>query len=194
MVDCIERWLTNHDVDTTTFDDVYEACVYLLTRFEQVPQLAIVGADWLAPGEFSIIRYIRETWPRVGVLVYGGGSDAPGFDFAPMILTCRTPAALDTLVENGPTNVLHRITGEATAIAARPRVEPDAPPAGNQVSDLPELRPPARDTQAAPPQHRDEDDDDAPAPKSPDRSRAAPPRAILSAEELSALLNGSNED
>ena len=75
--EAISSWLRQYRVGGTDFSDAFEACVYLLEQSEQAPDLAFVGTDWLTPDEFPIIRYIHETWPGAGVIVYGDGGELP---------------------------------------------------------------------------------------------------------------------
>lgn len=187
--DMVDEWLTDHDVEIVALADVYEACVYLLKHYDQVPDLALVGADWLSASEFAIVRYIRETWPPVGVVVYGGSPDAPAYDFSPLVLTCRSDQALEGLWRRTPTDVLCRLAGEAMPrTVPRPRPEPPHTPASRPTSNM-DAPPPLRTG----PTGRSADEPDGLTPREPAQEAAVPPRAVLTAEELAALLEGRDE-
>lgn len=117
VVEMLDAWLARHKVDVTALADVYEACVHLVTSYEHIPDLALIGADWLAADEFSIVAYIRQTWPRTGVVVYGGTRETPLVDVLPMMLTCRTEAALQELLAGTPADVVRRLWKEAATPA-----------------------------------------------------------------------------
>ena len=52
----VDAWFQAYGLQSTTFTDPYDACVYLIRHSEHVPDWAFVGADWLSPGELSIVR------------------------------------------------------------------------------------------------------------------------------------------
>ncbi|MEW6252779.1 MAG: hypothetical protein AB1716_19255, partial [Planctomycetota bacterium] len=100
--EALDAWLTRAGVDVLGFDDVYAACVHLLRGYERVPDLALVGVDWLDADELRIVTFIRQTWPHAGIVVYGAARDLPLFDFLPLTLTCRGEAAVARLLSGAP--------------------------------------------------------------------------------------------
>ena len=169
----LDAWLARHGVERIAFDDVYASCVHLLTRYDHVPDLALVGADWLQEDEFGIVRYLRETWPRVGIVVYGRAETSPALHAAPLVCTCPTQAALDRLLAETPAQLLQRLCADAAGPWTVPsRLET-------------ERRPEVVETREPPPQRV--------ARPAPPSSQPDPPRALLTAEELSALLEGPDE-
>ncbi len=206
----VEAWLAEYGVETVRFDDVYEACAYLLKHYDRVPDLVLVGIDWLAPSEFNIVPYIRQTWPRVGMVVYGATTNAPLFDALPYVLTCSSAAALRSILGRSPNDLAGRLYGQHTAAVpvvvgaahAQPAVVPHAPAAPTTPAPLPATRTVEREgTAAATPviereAAREETAEAAaqrPVTKSQMDIPQAPPRAILTAEELSALLDNSGD-
>lgn len=104
----VDDWLRRQGISCTDFADAYEACVYLLENHERVSELAFVGADWLTPDEYAIIRYISATWPGVGVIVYCGTTEIPLCECGPSTRVC-TPAALGRLLALTPDQLLHAL-------------------------------------------------------------------------------------
>jgi len=169
----LDAWLDRHGVERTAFDDVYSACVHLLTQYERVPDLVFVGADWLLEDEFGILRYLRETWPRVGIVVYGRTDISPALHVAPLVCACPTQAALDRLLAETPARLLERLCAESSQLWTAPkRLESERRPDAIETH-----APPAQRVTCA-----------APALSEPD-----PPRALLTAEELAALLDDPDE-
>ena len=190
--EAIEGWLRAHDVESVVFFDVYDACVYLLQHNERVPDLVFVGTDWLAPDELSIIRFIRETWPGAGIVAYSSSDEAPPVPAAPPTCVCRTPAALLQFMTEPPAQALRRLRAQAAPEAAR---VPSPQPAGTRHSAprAPQVPPVPQPTRAPRSTAADQDFPDA----APDRTAQAdlappaivPPGAVLTADELSALLD-----
>lgn len=109
VVEALDGWLARHHVETTALADAYEACVHLITQYEHIPDLALIGADWLADEEFNIVAYIRQTWPHTGIVVYGRARELPLAGLLPMMLTCQTEAALKELLAGTPAEVLQHL-------------------------------------------------------------------------------------
>jgi hypothetical protein len=200
-VDAIDAWLTDHEVEAFACADVYEACVHLLREYENVPDLVLMGADWLAEDELGIVRYVRETWPQAVMVLYGAAAPA-GLDLLPLTLTCRTDAGLQELLAKPPAQVVRQLRARATPRSpAAPLPAVAAAPAGPSVVEPPRLRPLKNEPPLPPgsaPTSRP-----AASPADPDLSAslggglkltaADPPRSILTAEELAALLDLPDE-
>jgi hypothetical protein len=182
VVKRVDDWLAAHDVGCVTFDDVYGACVYLLRHYDRIPDLVLVGADWLARDEYNIVSYVRQTWPRVGVVVYGSAGSTPLFDLLPLMIACDSAAALEQLLAESPGAVVRRMLasvspGELAAASG-------APPAPQQPLGVGPLPPPRGAVEESA----------APASSELRVAPTEPPRSILSAEELSALLDASDDE
>lgn len=190
-VDAIDAWLARHDVDVVRVDDVYGACAHLLRHYERIPDLALLGADWLSEEELSIVAYLRHTWPRVGVVVYGAARSTPMLDMMPMTHSCRVENDLARLVAESPDALVQRLRARAASLA---------PPSGPATRAAPdhtaELRAPAVAPAAArvAPREAVERHEIAPGARgAAGPAPVVPPRATLTAEELSALLDADDE-
>lgn len=166
----LDGWLASHGCAITACGDVYEACVRLVRHTGEPPELVLLGADWLSPDEFAILRYLRETWPRAGVLVYTRGRTLPPLDFLPLVATCRTDEQWRRVLDALPETVLARLFADEAVLAQRTAAPAPAAPAPAPPPDMP-----------------------APRPGHPAAHLPAAPRPTLSAEELAALLNQSGE-
>lgn len=142
--EALDAWLAQHKVEVVGLPDVYDGCVYLLKNYESVPDLVFIGADWLAEDEFAIVRYVRETWPRAAVVVYGSSAATPSFDWAPWTHTCRTEAALRKLVGQPPAALLQQLADQA----APARTLPTGPGVLGAVDDLSALPDPSSEIEA----------------------------------------------
>jgi hypothetical protein len=120
LVEAIDAWLTQHRVEVTPLDDVYAACVHLLKCYEHIPDLVFVGADWLSRDELSIVSYVRQTWSRSGIVVYGDNSEIPLFDFLPLVLTCRGGAATRALLGGTPADLVRRFGQQLPPLVLAP--------------------------------------------------------------------------
>ena len=185
----ISAWLRDHRVEVTGFSDAYDLCVHLLQHSAEIPDLALVGADWLSPGEFAIVRYLRETWPGVGIVVYSSGGETPPCEPGPLTRVCRSSHALRQLLSESPERTLSRLRQEASLEApqAAARSRADRPAAIRETpSQTPASAPGASAAKPnGPPIDRDEQADGS----KPGPAADQPPRGILTDEELSALLD-----
>lgn len=182
-VEAVDAWLAQHGVETVAFDDPYDACVHLLRQYEQIPDLALIGTDWLAEDEANIIAYVRQTWSRAVVVVYGATQETPRFDVLPLTRTCRGEAALRRILAEPPADLVRRMYAQVAPL----RLAPSPPAVARAVAaDAPAGRLPNK-----------EGPDKTPR-TSPERlglnlSATEPPRCILTAEELAALLDPAEE-
>ncbi len=181
--DALDDWLDSHNVALVPLNDVYEAAVLLLHKYDDIPDVALVGAEWLASDEFNIITYLRQTWPQVGIVVYGGTSGTPLFDMLPMTCTCRSDAELQRIMADTPAALLARLRGAADGAAPVPTS------LSHRDATAPTIetdKPAARD--AAPPTDRVPGAPTGATPHREDVPVDAPPRAVLTPDELAALL------
>lgn len=170
--DAIDAWLNRHDVATLSLTNVYDACVYLLRKYDMIADLAFVGTDWLAAEDFAILDYLRQTWPRVGIVVYGCTANTPRVDVLPLMRALPAGDLTRQLSENTPTEMLARLYARATPLG-------EPPPAREKPAQtaIPTPRPAAPRVDTPPPavQRAEPPDDDL--------------RTILTAEELAELLD-----
>jgi len=207
--EAIDAWLSDHDVEVLACADVYEACVHLLREYHNVPEMVVIGTDWLAPDELAIVRYARETWPRAAIVVYGAGA-SPAPEASPLTIACGSDAALRTVLADSPAQLLERLCLRTVTVPADDLLPTRA---ATPTPEYGPVFPPLRPTPAgAPTVTRSPDGSrtrvSAPGCAPPDCDRRAsrgrgalatrPPltlsstdaaRSILTAEELSALLD-----
>ncbi len=193
-VAAVDQWLSDNGVDVVAHGDVYAACAYLLEYYARVPDLALVGTDWLARDECGIVPYVRQTWPRACIVVYGTNGTVPLADLSPLTRTCDSRAALDALLATTPTNVARQMYAAANVMTHTPLAAPDRP----RIVRLAELHP--CEHRAASPiadgpvtGRAALDEDPAGARSDLDVGSLAAPRSILTNEELSALLDPTDE-
>lgn len=176
----IDAWLGDYGLDVVHCAHAYEACVFVLKQGERVPDLVIVGTDWLASDELPILEYFRETWPGAAILVYGSRSAEIEPETPSMSACCPTLEALDDVLSETPAEFVRQMRSrcaevvEADAeeiVPTRPPADPDAPPRRE-------------------PQEHDADDAYEPQ-RAPQHQRQArrEPKSMLSDEEWSALLD-----
>jgi len=67
----IDAWLSRHDVAVHGADDPFRLCVLVLQQAELAPDLACLGGAGLRGDDWSVLGYLRDTWPHIGIVVYG---------------------------------------------------------------------------------------------------------------------------
>lgn len=112
--DAVDAWFRAHAIEPLGCVDAYEACVHLLMNAAHVPDLVFVGADWLAPDEQIIIRYARETWPAVGIVVYGGPPAAP-LGSLPRMRVCSSRGDLAAVLSGPPSALIEQFAAAGPA-------------------------------------------------------------------------------
>lgn len=98
----IASWLRRHGVEVIDCADAYEACTFALLHGEQRPDLALIGVDWLAPAEFAIVTYFRETWPGLRIVVHGEACLTAALHAAAPTVTCVSAGELRRFLEDSP--------------------------------------------------------------------------------------------
>lgn len=180
FAEALDAWLLRERVAVTAFDDVYDACGHLLRHYDRIPDLVLIGGDQLLDDEANLVAYFRQTWPRTGVVVYGETQVLPLLDLLPMVRACRGADALHELLAETPTAVVRRLCDEAAPIALTP-VAPR--PADQAAAD-----PPACGTVPARPPEGEAGNRGGSATHTSGRDAVEPLHAILTPEELEALL------
>lgn len=171
----VDRWLQSGDFSVQRFDDVYSACVYLVTNPDSPPDLVAVGASWLTSDELAIIAYVEQTWPDAPLMVYGWSDDAGRSGASRRVRVCRSSAELRVLLERLPADLVpcaEESRDNAPISAYHSDLSAETPP-GSDADDAnrgsPIVRPPCGEP--GPRQRRDALDD-----------------VELTREELAALL------
>ncbi len=109
--DRIAAWLRRHAATVVECADAFEACVVAIKHRQPPPQLAFIGADWLAPDEFSILGYLRETWPTIGIVVTGSPRVIATFPASPRTHICRSEAMLQQMFASTPAVLYEQLAG-----------------------------------------------------------------------------------
>ena len=128
----MERWLEGGGFRVHRFEDVYSACVYLVTNPDSPPDLVVIGASWLTRDELAIMDYIERAWPGVPLMVYGVTDDAGRIGASHCARVCRSSAELRVLLEQSPADLVSSAPDSADdpPIARPPCAEPG--PAGRR--------------------------------------------------------------
>ncbi len=174
-VELIDAWLARYGYDVAGCADPYDACVHLLLNQAQAPELAFLGTDWLAREEFALLEYVREAWPRTGILVYGSDLQS-AFGALDMMAFCKSRAALRESLAQTPDDLLANLRRGTPIAGARARL----PRPREAVAEAPtsQALPPSMKDAAKPPAHA-----------APGESGAASlSQSLLTRDELAALL------
>jgi hypothetical protein len=115
----ISTWLERHDVEVVGCADPFEACAFALTQRGSAPDLAFIGVDWLAPEELAIVDYLREIWPELSAVVYGGAQATARLEPNAPALVCRSAEGLRRMLADSPDALLSQPR------AAAPQSPPD---------------------------------------------------------------------
>lgn len=180
----VDSWLAAHRVDAVTLNDAFDACQHALTSYEQAPELAFVGVDRLERDERQIVRYLRDTWPGLAIVLYGSDT-AVHWSADPLLTAADSRAALRALLAATPAELIAKIR--------RGSVRPTA----HELTTAPEA---PRRTPAAP----RGSEPASPAREAPSPAVLTPPTALrvtpleatsvsLTAEELAALLDAADD-
>jgi hypothetical protein len=94
----VNEWLHSGGARVAELGDVYSAGAHLIRHRDDPPAVCVVGANWLRPDELIILAYIRRTWPRTPLVVYGlpVGEQLPRD--AGRAVVCRSPVELQALL------------------------------------------------------------------------------------------------
>ena len=190
----ISTWLDCHDVEVVTCADSFDACVQALTELASAPDLALIGIDWLPPDEYSIIHYLRETWPGLTMVLYGSTPMIVEFGKMPLTIACRGAADIRRMLASTPGALVKQSHAALPAQSTSSEQWLPRPAESAQFAEAPPLEaPPTQpakiitkraDTTGAVPSHQvgEPDADSAMT------SRPPITQAILTREELAALL------
>ena len=136
----MDRWLQGGEFRVQRFDDVYSACVYLVTNPDSPPDLVVVGASWLTRDELAIIDYVEQTWPDAPLMVYGVSDDGGRIGASQRVRVCRSSAELRLLLEQSPAELASSAPDSADdPPIARPPCDDPGPSARRDELDDVEL-------------------------------------------------------
>ena len=181
--DLVDDWLQQYEIHGPIFANAFDTCVYLLQESDKVPDLAFVGVDWLSPDEGDIVHYLRETWPALGIVVYAGGTDTFGCELKGLTQFCPSQVALQQLLEHSPEQLLQVLREHNPSDGKhRAPIYPDKWNT-NSAHAAPEV--PAKTVAKS-----DQVETGGLKGVAPHKG---PPHTILTDEELSALLNDSDD-
>ena len=192
--EAVADWLERHNVEIVECGDAFDACVIALTQRDRQPDLALVGADWLSPAEFSVVEYFRESWPSMPVVVYGSTPAAATVRPDALTLVCGSRSALERLLAESPDALLGKSLGghephspKEDAWRPRPRIpapeQRQSDPTDDGIQSQSAHRPGAATADNIP--------ESRPSPRESGNmtdSRAPAASSILTEEELAELL------
>ena len=192
----VDNWLEHHGVERVRCADVLDACAFILKNSAHVPDLAFVGVDWLTADDLAIIKYLRETWPAIAIVLYGEHAKLDPHARATRTLVCPSRAALDEILAAPPDRLLAKFWRISSP--AEPDTEADdgfigrneRPTATPQTSD---------DSDPADAEEPAAVSEPLEAPRGDDASRSHPPplgpspRSTLTPEELAILLEDTHD-
>lgn len=184
----VTGWLAAHSVQADSCDDAFETVAYLIRRPEFMPDIVLVGLDWLNDSDLRLLNFLHETWPSAAVVTYA--QELLRRDGTPRFVSieCRSPGGLADVLDNPPAAILVAAQAARTQngewqreLATVTPMEPPAISAAPSAPATPEL-PPLRSS------NLNESTDNARARRA--SSIRTIPRAadLLTAEELAALL------
>ena len=184
------HWLEQHHLETVSCRDPFEACVYALTRPDACPDLILLGGDWLAPEEHVIVDYLRETWPGAAIILYGLGFSPNECKTRPGVSLFDTQAAVNRLLAEPPGAIIHALRETrppARALPVTVELVKEMPPPEPVKLEIPRPAPqPAPRTKSA--EMLGAELFAKPAPDAPKPIAPTTTHAILTQEELTALL------
>lgn len=193
----VDNWLEHHGVERVCCADVLDACAFILKSSAFVPDLAFVGVDRLTADDLAIIKYLRETWPAIAIVLYGEHAELNSSTRATRTLVCPSRAALDQILAAPPDRLLAQFWRLPS-----PTAEPDTEADDGFIG--------RSERHTATPQTTDDSDpanakgpaavsEPLEAPRGDDACRSHPPplgpapRSTLTPEELAILLEDTHD-
>jgi hypothetical protein len=114
--DLICHYLRDSSVSVVECRDAIDACLHILRNPEAAPQIAFIGADWLAREEFALAGYMHQAWPGILIVLHGDGADKAPIEHGRGAIVCATTAELSQLLSSPLDEVL--VEGRLTAAAS----------------------------------------------------------------------------
>jgi hypothetical protein len=192
----VDNWLEHHGVERVCRADVLDACVSILKDSAHVPDLAFVGVDRLTADDLAIIKYLRETWPAVAIVLYGEHAGLDPYTQATRTLVCASRAALDGILTENPDRLLARFwrissptepnMGPDSGFIGRNEQPPAAPQTSDDLNQADAIEPADMSETPEPPRCDDARHSHSPPP-------CPAPRSTLTPEELAILLEDTHE-
>lgn len=88
------------DAEVMVCGDAFDACVQALQPSASY-DLIFVGTDRLAVDEFVVVRYLRESFPKAVLILYGQDAGLVEYSVMPLTAVYRSRAALGELLARG---------------------------------------------------------------------------------------------
>ncbi len=188
--DEIDAWLQRQSATVIGSDDPLDACVQVLTHQHLPVALVFLGGDWLEPDDWRLVDYLRELWPAAACVVH---LSRPGVVALsdPLTLVCSSRAELATVLAGDFEQAVEHVRRAArrSEVIETPPGRPEgsatdvAGPGRAAVGPIrsgphPGVAPPARPAK----------DESGSSSTAVSADRAEPLRAILTREELEALM------
>ncbi len=128
----LDAWLASHDVPVYRCDDPFRLCVLILRQPELVPDLAFLGGGGLQGDDWAVLGYLYETWPHLGVVIYGEPSlRVP----EQSLFTCRTEDEWQHITSGTPAALRDAIRRARGLPTSRPAVDVTGIPAPGEPLD-----------------------------------------------------------
>lgn len=197
LADAIDRWLEQNGIEPVSCADAFEACSYLVQHASSPPVLTFVGLDWLDHDDAEILRYLHDTWADSVIVAYGCGRSIVNCGEAAQTVFCPSREALNELISQPPDELVRRLgapsraepPGAESAVRPAPPVSEERGAASGAV--LGGCTSAASETTTPPTANPRTRPGEAASGSLRDRSRI--PRAVLTREELTALLEGAGK-
>ncbi|HUU94977.1 MAG TPA: hypothetical protein VM487_04490 [Phycisphaerae bacterium] len=192
----VDNWLEHHGVERVCCADVLDACAFILKNSAHVPDLAYVGVDRLTADDLAIIKYLRETWPAIAIVLYGEHAELNSSTRATRTLVCQSRAALDQILAAPPNHLLAKFWRISSPIEPDTEADdgfigrnerPTATPRTSDDSDPADAKGPAAMSEPLEARRGDHASRSHPSPPSPS------PRSTLTPEELAILLEDTHD-
>lgn len=198
---CLDRWLDAAGVVVSRFENAYSLCAHMLQNRNQAPDAVALGVDWLNCYELQIVKYVRQSWPRAVIIVYGTPQAPVDHATLDRLIVCSSRAQLDALLKRRMQDVLagfqarapRAVVGVSDGRITRPDDRSGILEGSGRRNVAPV--PAAADSSASEQEDTTEQRSDAPV---ADASENGPigvigDRAILTRDELAALLEEGGE-
>ncbi len=121
----VERWLSQHDLHSNVCRDAFELCARALRQPEIMPDLVLVGLDWLSPDDLAVCDHVSDTWPAAVVVGYTHGERVPDHLSPPPHVRCFP---LPQLLRLKPADLLRRSVRDSASESVARRADAPHPP------------------------------------------------------------------
>jgi hypothetical protein len=113
-VQLVDRWLERQQVEVLACADAFDACVAVLRKDAPPIGLALLGADWLDPEDFALIRLLHEHVPGLAIVLYGYAGLPQEPAHAGPLLVCRSAVDLEHALQDELDGLVARVRRQAS--------------------------------------------------------------------------------